>query len=166
MCVCMCVHVYVCVIFHTGWSGEEYLNRNLKAMRSEPSRDLGMSIPGKEISKCKAPKAGMSLVFSRNNRDFPGSPVGKTPCFHCRVMGSITGQGTKIPHTTQCGPPKNETTKVLRALSDGESGRRGGQRSGGDRGRRCRALWATVRTWVFTLPKARSHGRVLRSRGI
>ena len=32
-------------------------------------------------------------------RDFPGSPVVKTPRFHCRGRGfDIPGQGTKIPH--------------------------------------------------------------------
>ena len=31
-------------------------------------------------------------------RDFPGGPVIKTPCFHCRDTGSIPGQGAKIPH--------------------------------------------------------------------
>ena len=31
-------------------------------------------------------------------RDFPGGPVVKTPCFH--FMGLITGLGDKIPHAT------------------------------------------------------------------
>ena len=31
-------------------------------------------------------------------RDLPGGPVVKTPCFH--FMGSITGLGDKIPHAT------------------------------------------------------------------
>ena len=31
-------------------------------------------------------------------RDFPGGPVVKTPHFQCKGMGSISGQGTKIPH--------------------------------------------------------------------
>ena len=30
--------------------------------------------------------------------DFPGCPVVKTLCFHCRGSGSIIGWGTKIPH--------------------------------------------------------------------
>ena len=32
--------------------------------------------------------------------DFSGSPVVKTLHFHCRGMGSIPGQGTKILHVT------------------------------------------------------------------
>ena len=31
------------------------------------------------------------------------SLVVKSPRFHCRDMDSIPGQGTKIPHTVQCG---------------------------------------------------------------
>ena len=30
-----------------------------------------------------------------NSRDFPGSPVVKILCFHCRGTGLIPGQGTK-----------------------------------------------------------------------
>ena len=30
--------------------------------------------------------------------EFPGSPVVRTPCFHCRGHGLIPGWGTKIPH--------------------------------------------------------------------
>ena len=29
-------------------------------------------------------------------RDFPGGPAVRTPCFHCRHPGSIPGRGTKI----------------------------------------------------------------------
>ena len=34
------------------------------------------------------------------------SLVVKSPRFHCRDMGSIPGQGTKIPHTVQCREKK------------------------------------------------------------
>ena len=36
-------------------------------------------------------------------QDFPGGPVVKTPHFQGRGMGSIPGQGTKIPHAMQHG---------------------------------------------------------------
>ena len=39
----------------------------------------------------------------RDSQDFPGGPVIKTPCFHCRGMGLISGWGTKIPHAVPCG---------------------------------------------------------------
>ena len=34
-------------------------------------------------------------------REFPGSPVVKTRCFHCQDLGSISGWRTKIPQATQ-----------------------------------------------------------------
>lgn len=34
----------------------------------------------------------------REETDFPGCPVVKTPCFHCRGAG-VPGWGTKILHT-------------------------------------------------------------------
>ena len=30
-------------------------------------------------------------------QEFPGGPVVRTQCVHCYGMGSIPGQGTKIP---------------------------------------------------------------------
>ena len=35
-------------------------------------------------------------------RNFPGGPVFKRPRCHCRGVGSIPGQGTKIPHPAYC----------------------------------------------------------------
>ena len=40
--------------------------------------------------------------------DFPGSPVVMTPCFQCRGMSSIPGQGTKIPHYSWHGQKKKK----------------------------------------------------------
>ena len=31
--------------------------------------------------------------------NFPGTPVAKTPCFHCRGHGFDPSWGTKIPHS-------------------------------------------------------------------
>ena len=39
--------------------------------------------------------------FSKMQRDFPGGPGVKTPCPQCRGMGSVPGQGTKIPHAAK-----------------------------------------------------------------
>ena len=44
--------------------------------------------------------------------DFPGGPVVRTPCCHCRGPGSIPGQGTE----------------VLQALQHSQKKRKGGQR--------------------------------------
>lgn len=35
----------------------------MKVVRSEPSRDLGMRIPGRKNSKCKSPEAETKLLF-------------------------------------------------------------------------------------------------------
>ena len=53
----------------------------------------------------------------RRQRDFPGGPVVKTPCFHCRrhgfdlSFGLIPGWGTKIPHAASQGQKKKEERK-------------------------------------------------------
>ena len=45
--------------------------------------------------------------LSRDLREFPGSPVVRTQCFHCRDPGSIPGRETKIPQAVLCGQKKN-----------------------------------------------------------
>ena len=37
---------------------------------------------------------------------FPGGPVVRIQRFHCRGLGSIPGQGTKIPQAAQHGQKK------------------------------------------------------------
>lgn len=67
LCTCVCIHVHVqCSLQYD--QREEHLSRDLKAVRSEPGRDLGMNIPGRKNSMCKGPEAGMRLALSRNNR--------------------------------------------------------------------------------------------------
>ena len=44
--------------------------------------------------------------------DFPGHPVVKNLCFHCKGIGSISGQGTKIPHAAWCSQ-KNKNMHML-----------------------------------------------------
>ena len=48
---------------------------------------------------------------NRVKRDFPHGPVVKTPCFHCRGMGSIPGWGTKILNAMRHSSPKKEGKK-------------------------------------------------------
>ena len=46
-------------------------------------------------------------IKTKNDRDFPGGPVVKTPHFHPQgARGSIPGRETKIPHVTWCGKKK------------------------------------------------------------
>ena len=47
--------------------------------------------------------------------DFPGSPVLRTPRFHCGTRDSIPGQGTKIPQAVQSG--QNKQTKKTWSLN-------------------------------------------------
>ena len=48
------------------------------------------------------------IIFKRQFKDFPGSPVVKTLPSNARGVGSIPGQGAKIPHASQ---PKNQNIK-------------------------------------------------------
>ena len=49
----------------------------------------------------KVPHCSKSTIWDEaeilQSREFPGSPVVKTSCFHCRGAGSIAGWGVKIP---------------------------------------------------------------------
>ena len=49
------------------------MSRDLKVVRSEPSRYLGMRIPGRENSKCKGPEVEVKWLFSRDNKSPHGS---------------------------------------------------------------------------------------------
>ena len=40
-------------------------------------------------------------LFKDTQGDFPGGPVAKNPLCNARDMGSIPGQGTKIPHDVE-----------------------------------------------------------------
>ena len=43
--------------------------------------------------------------------DFPGGPVVKTPCFHCRGHGFVLGWETKILHATRHSHKKKKRKK-------------------------------------------------------
>ena len=53
------------------------------------------------------------------HREFPGCPVVRAPCFHCRGTGSIPGRGTKIPQAEQHGKKKKKK-KMHKAAGDSE----------------------------------------------
>ena len=48
----------------------------------------------------------------RNSRDLPGGPVVKNPPSNAGEMGSILGQGTKIPHALRL-KKKGKTEAIL-----------------------------------------------------
>ena len=54
----------------------------------------------------------------KDDRDSPGSPVVKTLCFHCRGMGLIPGQGTKILNAVWYG--WKQTNKLANVGKDVE----------------------------------------------
>ena len=45
-------------------------------------------------------------------RDFPGGPVVKNPPYNAGDVGSIPGQGTKIPHAAEQLNPHTTTTEL------------------------------------------------------
>ena len=47
------------------------------------------------------------------SQDFPGGPVIKTPCSHCRDHGSIHGQETKILQAVRVAKTKKQKQKKI-----------------------------------------------------
>ena len=48
------------------------------------------------------------LKKKKDCREFPGSPVVRTPCFTYEGPGSIPGRGTKIPQAAWRGQKKKK----------------------------------------------------------
>ena len=51
-----------------------------------------------------------SMWKTKQFREFSGSAVVRTLCFHCRGTGSIPGQGTKILHAMQQGKKRHNSS--------------------------------------------------------
>ena len=51
------------------------------------------------------------LAMRTHCQDFPGGPVVKTPCFHCRVTSSVSGQGSSTRSTVQPKTKQKNTAK-------------------------------------------------------
>ena len=51
-------------------------------------------------------------------REFPGSPVVRTRCFHCQGPGSIPGQGTKILQAAAVWPDKINKEEKKKKFED------------------------------------------------
>ena len=49
-----------------------------------------------------------SDLYADKYREFPDSPVVRTPCFRCRYLGSVPGWGPKIPQASQCCQKRRE----------------------------------------------------------
>ena len=52
-------------------------------------------------------------LFKMVHRDFPGGPVVKILRFNAGDVGSIPGQGAKIPHALQAKKSKHKTEAIL-----------------------------------------------------
>ena len=55
----------------------------------------------------------MSLLKINVGRDFPGGPVVKTLPSNAGGVGSIPGQGAKLPHASGTKKPKHKTEAIL-----------------------------------------------------
>ena len=53
---------------------------------------------------------------SAQARDFPGSPVVKTPLSNAGGMGSIPGQGARIPQASGPKKPTHKTETILQQI--------------------------------------------------
>ena len=76
----------------------------------------------------------------QNQRDFPGSPVVKTPNFHCRGRGSMPGWGIKIPCASWCKERKKVGRAEEHRMGSGGAPALAGQRGWSARGRMGRQL--------------------------
>ena len=71
--------------------------------------------------------------------DFSGGPVVMIPCFHCRGVGSIPGQGTKIPNAKQYSQKKKKNCNP--------------NLHGTEPGHKCKSsIGETPRTWFLAGP--------------
>ena len=61
---------------------------------------------------------GSQESLSKNvMREFPGSPVVRTQCFHCQGPGSIPDRGTKILQAVQCGQKRKKKKKKKKVMN-------------------------------------------------
>ena len=65
---------------------------------------LGIQVGGKQEQQQRRLKwcwAHVLFQFKQVSREFPGGPVLRIRCFHCRDLGSVPRQETEISQTTQ-----------------------------------------------------------------
>ena len=80
--------------------------------------------------------AGVSaaVIYLTPSRDLPGSPLVRTPCFHCRGPGSIPGRGITIRCAARCSREKKINLKKKYSFQLWGSYRLNGVSRGGWRG--------------------------------
>ena len=62
----------------------------------------------KVLKEARGKKMAIETQRLRITRELLGGPVVRTQHFHCQGLGSIPGQGTKIPQASQCGQKKKK----------------------------------------------------------
>lgn len=94
---------------------------------SIPHQELTLAADFKEVLRTNvlpatAQGSGAQLVWGQGKSqrvgvckaretDFPGGPMVRIPCFHCRLMWFSPGWGVKIPPATQCSQKKKKKKK-------------------------------------------------------
>ena len=100
--------------------------------------------------------------------DFPGGPVVKTQCFHCKEHGLSPGQGTKIPHASQHGRkiegkkkgiPVKRQARIQSELNLAETGSWVFKNWGGKSG------WQVISVCWLSSPKGKGNGLATSGRG-
>ena len=79
------------------------------------SRELSLFFP----SPCEDTEEKQLYRRDERPRDFPGDPVVKNPPCNAGHVGSIPGQGTKIPHAVKQPSLNNATTEPARSRAHG-----------------------------------------------
>ena len=82
-----------------------YLCAQIDCKLQEDSTQVSVSY--QDLSAPSTVSSSLSWLLVIPIRDFPGSPVVKTPCFQYKGCNLIPGWGIKIPHTTWCGQNNN-----------------------------------------------------------
>ena len=75
---------------------------------------LGIKVGGKQEqwqSRLKRCRPHVLFQSKQLSREFPGGPVVRIQCFHCRELGSVPNWETEIPQTTQHSPNKIKKKK-------------------------------------------------------
>ena len=83
-----------------GWRGSPGARNSQRLLETEGQRGAG---------QLQTPEQHLGILSSQVRSGlghFPGGPVFKTPCFHCR--GHKFHRGTKIPHALRAVQPKTK----------------------------------------------------------
>ena len=92
--------------FHLGLIPKHSASLTKSWRRAQAQRQLS------KTGRWESSSCSRKSLSKHQLRDFPGSPVVKTPCFHSRGHGLIPGRGSRIPHAA--AKKKKRKTKQQR----------------------------------------------------